>query len=100
MGHTVFFVCKVNQGVILFSCKFCKISKNTFFTEHLWVIASEKPLVYLRLWEIFMVGLLVKTILTAKSHEQLTYFLPYCSPWRIVNDFFSFEEEMFRSEDI
>ena len=25
----------------VFSCKFCKISKYTFFTEHLWVIASE-----------------------------------------------------------
>ena len=20
----------------MFSCEFCKISKNTFFTEHLW----------------------------------------------------------------
>ena len=24
----------------VFSCKFCKISKKTFFTEHLWVTAS------------------------------------------------------------
>ena len=24
----------------VFSCKFCEISKNTFFTEHLWVTAS------------------------------------------------------------
>ena len=24
----------------LFSCEFCKISKNTFFTEHLWATAS------------------------------------------------------------
>ena len=24
----------------VFSCEFCEISKNTFFTEHLWVIAS------------------------------------------------------------
>ena len=23
-----------------FSCEFCQISKNTFFTEHLWTIAS------------------------------------------------------------
>ena len=23
-----------------FSCEFCKISKNTFFTEHLWMAAS------------------------------------------------------------
>ena len=27
--------------VQVFSCEFCEISKNTFFTEHLWTIASE-----------------------------------------------------------
>ena len=40
--HTVFLVCDVNQGVILFSCEFCKIFKNTFYTEHLQVTASVK----------------------------------------------------------
>ena len=25
----------------MFSCEFCEISKNTFFTEHLWTTASE-----------------------------------------------------------
>ena len=25
----------------VFPCEFCKISKNTFFTEHLWATASE-----------------------------------------------------------
>ena len=25
----------------VFSCEFCDISKNTFFTEHLWTTASE-----------------------------------------------------------
>ena len=24
----------------MFSCEFCKISKNTFFKEHLWTTAS------------------------------------------------------------
>ena len=24
----------------VFSCEFCKISKNTFFTEHIWATAS------------------------------------------------------------
>ena len=24
----------------VFSCKFCEISKNNFFTEHLWATAS------------------------------------------------------------
>ena len=27
----------------VFSCEFSKISKNTFFTEHLWATVSEKP---------------------------------------------------------
>ena len=25
----------------VFSCEFCEISKNTFFTEHLWTAASK-----------------------------------------------------------
>ena len=25
---------------LVFSCEFCKISKNIFFTEHLWATAS------------------------------------------------------------
>ena len=24
----------------MFSCEFCEISKNTFFTEHLWTTTS------------------------------------------------------------
>ena len=30
------------QGLILFSFEFCKISNYTFFTEHVWVTASVK----------------------------------------------------------
>ena len=26
----------------VFSCEFCEISKNTYFTEHLWMAASAK----------------------------------------------------------
>ena len=26
----------------MYSCEFCEISKNIFFTEHLWVTASEE----------------------------------------------------------
>ena len=35
----------------IFSCEFCKISKNTFFAEHLWATASKQvtvPLQYLQ----------------------------------------------------
>ena len=40
----VFLACIfINKEILaqVFSCEFCKISKNTFFTEHLWVTASE-----------------------------------------------------------
>ena len=32
----------------VFSCEFCEISKNNFFTEHLWVTASIKHTLGLR----------------------------------------------------
>ena len=28
----------------MFACEFCEISKNTFFTEHLWTITSNASL--------------------------------------------------------
>ena len=28
--------------VQMFSCEFCELSRNTFFTEHLWTTASGK----------------------------------------------------------
>ena len=35
----------MKKGVLInfakFSCEFCKIPKNTFFTEHLWATASK-----------------------------------------------------------
>ena len=34
------FVFKKNALAQVFSCEFCEISKNTFFTEHLWTTAS------------------------------------------------------------
>ena len=40
--HNVFLLYKVNQRVILFSCDFCEISKNTFFKEHLRATGSGK----------------------------------------------------------
>ena len=30
----------------VFSCEFCEISKNTFFTKHLWATASEQVTIY------------------------------------------------------
>ena len=30
------------ETLALFSCEFCEISKNAFFTDHLWATASVK----------------------------------------------------------
>ena len=30
-----------NKVAHVFSCEFCEISKNTFFTEHLWTTDSD-----------------------------------------------------------
>ena len=35
-------VTKKETLVQVFSCEFCEISKNAFFTERLWTTASEK----------------------------------------------------------
>ena len=37
------FIKKVTLAQV-FSCELCEISKNTFFTEHLWTTASENLL--------------------------------------------------------
>ena len=39
LWHSLFFN-KVAALAQVFSCEFCEISKNTFFTEHLWTTAS------------------------------------------------------------
>ena len=36
---------KIETLAHLFSYEFCEISKNTFFTEHLWETASEHTLI-------------------------------------------------------
>ena len=36
----------------VFSCQFCEISKNTFFTEHLWTIAFNYGMLYRKKKEI------------------------------------------------
>ena len=41
---------KIETLVQMFSCKFCEISKNTFFTEHVWAAASMESHVFLLLF--------------------------------------------------
>ena len=32
---------KIHRKTPVFFCEFCELSKNSFFTEHLWATASE-----------------------------------------------------------
>ena len=41
MSETLFLT-KLQTLAQMFFCEFCKIFKNTFFTEHFWTTASEK----------------------------------------------------------
>ena len=46
LWHACIFIEKETLAQV-FSCEFCEISKNTFFTEHLWTDAS----IWLDIWE-------------------------------------------------
>ena len=37
----------------VFSCEFCEIFKNTFFTEHLWTTASERVFLSYEIYSVF-----------------------------------------------
>ena len=56
----------------MFSCKFCEISENTFFTEHLWTTASILSMLldieYLSMILTFMI--LMKSILVYKNRMR------------------------------
>ena len=51
----------------MFSCEFCEISKNTFFTEHLWATATEDSLAH------FAVPLNYEIILTSLKNKLRCY---------------------------
>ena len=52
----------------VFSCEFCKISKNTFFTEHLWTTASNNRTLRL-------VGAFFSLTLNASRYTKQSIFL-------------------------
>ena len=41
---------KKETQALVFSCEFCEIFKNTFFTEHLWATVSEGSIYLKRLF--------------------------------------------------
>ena len=48
----------------VFSCEFCKIFKNTYFTEHLWMTASEAKAYYNQTLSGFQKGHSTTTLLS------------------------------------
>ena len=96
MRHTVFLVCKVNQGVILVSYEFCEICKNTFLTEHLWATASFKIEMEFKIMtstnlHVPFTNLHIWNNTTATTAENLEFYSKwavsiYCPPMHIKID--------------
>ena len=60
----------------MFSCEFCQVSKNTFFTEHLWVTASIlREGRSLKQIEISIISKLTKKKLKKEKCSYIFYFL-------------------------
>ena len=55
---------------LVFSCEFCEISKNTFFTEHLWTTASVNQIFF---WKLLTRKDFIETLYFAKSNSLITY---------------------------
>ena len=60
----------------MFSCEFCQISKNTFFTEHLWATASIlREGRRLKQIEISIISKIRKKIIKKEKCSYIFYFL-------------------------
>ena len=57
----------------MFSCEFCKIAKNTFFTEHLWATASKQVTVPLQCLQ--TAKSLISWVIIGKTLRQLLLFI-------------------------
>ena len=92
----VFFLIKLPQAcnfinketlAQVFSCKFCDISKNTFFTKHLWEIAPGLQIHWN--WNIQFLSLKNQFYKRITSTGIISYFkFAYCCIW----------DEVFKSE--
>ena len=61
----------------VFSCEFCEISKNTFFTEHLWTTASKMNdlKIILGVPDNFFVNWFWKAFVCFKNSKSLKFLL-------------------------
>ena len=68
---------------LVFSCEFCQISRNTFFTEHLWATASIlREGRRLKQIEISIISKLTKKIIkTRKMFLHFLFFTCYVHPF-------------------
>ena len=64
----------------VFSCEFCQISKNTFFTEHLWATASIlREGRRLKQIEISIISKLTNKIIKKDKCSYIFYFFTCCA---------------------
>ena len=77
----------------MFSCEFCKTSKNTFFTEHLWATASaiwlalvKKSLLEFNLFSIIVTLFLMNLLyfIICKCMDTLSFQKWYCSIYSLL----------------
>ena len=67
----------------VFSCEFCKISKNAFFTEHLWKTASD----------------IIQLSLAIFPHKTISYFLVQHVLFSAKNIFFIIDDVFEKSNE-
>ena len=71
----------IKKEAQVFSCEFCEISKNTFFTEHLWAAASVLAIIWYKLLSFPLLGqrFWKETILRSSNKPQdlLALYLDY-----------------------
>ena len=60
----------------MFSCEFCEISKNTFFTEHIWVSASESKAIR-KVYSKATASHNGRDLIYSKSFERLCWYSIY-----------------------
>ena len=79
--------CSVKKGVLrnfaaqVFSCEFCEISKDTFFTENLRATASDDTLFnFMIIWSIFWyLHLASHNMFTLLKLSMIFYLVGYCT---------------------
>ena len=73
----------------MFSCEFCQISKNTFFTTHLWATASVLHERRLKQIEISIISKITKKIMKKEKFLRFLFFTCCTRPFTFQASLFT-----------